>query len=331
MGETVPARTYGGGRGRSKDEPTEAATRKFWLLVELLRNDYVRVDEYMTRYGSDRRTLQRDLAQLRKIGKELRFAISPIESGLVRLTGFDRRPRQLGDERTALLKLIAELGRSFGPPVQQQLDPIAGAATAEDSFLQIHAPALVAGSKVGEIYAGLRDAATAPGGRCYVRFRYRNAQGTISERTVEPHHVVVRSGRYYLVGYDQGRKSWRIFALDAIEAVPSRAGTVHTLREVSPDYVSGDVIGFIKDDTPRVDVTIELNANLAASVTSRLWQRDQRIETLSGGRARITVSVANIAEVVRWAFSFGPDARVVSPPEAVALAHRMAQQILAQS
>lgn len=315
------------GSGRSKDEPTASATRKFWLLVELLRDGYVRVDDYLRRYGTDKRTLQRDLHQLRAIGKELRFSITAIKDGQIRLSGFDRRPRRLGDERAGLLRLIAEFGRSFGAPVQEQLEPLAGTSTAGDSFLQIHEPALVAGSKVGQIFRSLHDAATAPDGPCYVRFRYRAARGASLERTVEPHHVVVRAGRYYLVGYDQGRRAWRIFALDAIEGIPTRAGTINTPHAVPTDYVSDDVLGFIKDDVSHIEVTVELKANVVASVTSRLWQRDQRVEMLPDGGARITFSVSNLAEVVRWAFGFAPDASIIAPPQAVDLSRQMASQL----
>ena len=314
---------------RPKDDPSEAAARKIGLLLQLLRDDYINVVAYLGQHGKNERTFQRDLRQLRTLGEHLGFSISQIKDGQVRLIGFDRRPRRLPDERPALLRLLAEFGRSLGPPVQEQLGPIADSQQASDSFLRIQTPGLVAGSRVSAVYGALLDAATSPGGRCYVRFSYLNARGTLSERTAEPHHVVVRSGRYYLVAYDVGRRDWRTFALDAIDGIPVKAGTVQSTRTVPAKYLSDDVLGFIKDDSPRVDVTIELNANVAASVTSRSWQQDQRIENLADGRARITVWVSNIAEAVRWAFGFAPDATVVAPPQAVALARSLAEQLAA--
>jgi predicted DNA-binding transcriptional regulator YafY len=77
-----------------------------------------------------------------------------------------------------------------------------------------------------------------------------------------------------------------------------------------------------------VDVTVELSAAIAASATSRIWNKAQRVEKLPGGRARITVPVSDPSEVIRWAFGFGPDARVVAPPDVVAAARTLAQQIV---
>jgi predicted DNA-binding transcriptional regulator YafY len=131
-----------------------------------------------------------------------------------------------------------------------------------------------------------------------------------------------------LVGYDQKRRGWRLFALDAIVGLPAKAGTVYPLRPIPEAYENGDVLGFIKGTVRTVDVTVEFSAKVAASATSRFWKSDQQVKKLPGGTALVTVSVSDLDEVVRWAFGFGADARVVSPPAAVLAARDLAEELL---
>jgi hypothetical protein len=77
-----------------------------------------------------------------------------------------------------------------------------------------------------------------------------------------------------------------------------------------------------------VNVTVEFSPKVAASAAGRIWKTDQRTEKLPGGRAKLTVLVADPDEVVRWAFGFAPDGRVVSPPAAVLAARDLADELL---
>lgn len=227
----------------------------------------------------------------------------------------------------AYLKPFAELARALGEPLRGELQTIAEAAPEGEVFLHIRTPELAAGSSVGKVYARLKDAWESPAGQASVRFRYRAARGVAEERLVDPYRVIVRSGRYYLVGYDVGRRAWRFFALDAIVGLPVKVGTIRTIRTIPADYGSDDVLGFLKGSGKPAEVTVELSAAIAASATSRIWNHNQRVEKLPSGRARITLPVSDPAEVIRWTFGFGAEARVVAPSEVVALARNLAQEI----
>ncbi len=74
---------------------------------------------------------------------------------------------------------------------------------------------------------------------------------------------------------------------------------------------------------PAIDVTIRLSAAVAASVTSRRWQRAQRVYPRPDGSADITFTVNDVDEVIRWALGFGAEATVIAPERAVAAAKRL--------
>lgn len=313
---------------RDTGEASESVARKIWLLLELLRHQIVHVSEYERLHQRDRRSFQRDLQQLRAIGKSAGFAISNIEQGeLVRLTALDQRIRRLDGARAPLLRLIAEVARTLGEPIRGELESIADAATAGEVFLHIHAPELVEGSSVAKVYARLKDAWESAAGAALVRFRYRTAAGGTEERLVDPYRVIVRSGRYFLIGYDAGRRAWRFFALDAIIGLPVKAGTIRTQRQIPADYAATDTVGFLKGRGKPVEVTVELSPTIAVSATSRVWNHAQRVEKLPGGRARITIPVSDPLEVIRWTFGFGADARVTGPPDVVVRAHKLLDEM----
>lgn len=54
---------------------------------------------------------------------------------------------------------------------------------------------------------------------------YRDAEGAVTERRVEPHGLHVRSSRWYLVSYDRAKHDTRSFRLDRIESAHPMLGT----------------------------------------------------------------------------------------------------------
>jgi proteasome accessory factor B len=53
--------------------------------------------------------------------------------------------------------------------------------------------------------------------RRVITFRYRRADGTLGERTVDPYAVAGRRGSWYVVGRDHDRDALRAFRLDRVE------------------------------------------------------------------------------------------------------------------
>jgi predicted DNA-binding transcriptional regulator YafY len=62
---------------------------------------------------------------------------------------------------------------------------------------------------------------------------------------------------------------------------------------------------------------------MAPSATSRQWQGNQRVEHHADGSATMTFLVGDIDEVIRWAFGFGTEARIVGPQTAVERAREL--------
>jgi predicted DNA-binding transcriptional regulator YafY len=306
------------GRPRPSGEPQSGTVRKIGILLDLLRNKRISMRGSAVTYGSSERSIQRDLQELRNIGKTAGFQISErLDGDYFELTKFEAKPSRLSAGQRRLQALVAELLKAFGAPVQDVASGLTdGDASLQPRFLHLVQPQLTDGSTVAETYKAL-EAAWQSDAR--VEFGYRGKR-----RTVEPAAAVVRAGRYYLVGRDlaKGRAGWRNFSMDLIEPPIVRRGSF-TRAAPPAKYLSADTVGFFKGDGPATTVDITLSAAVAASATSRVWQEAQRARSNRDGTVTISFSVDDVDEVVRWALGYGDEAWISAPPSVVARAREM--------
>lgn len=308
------------GKARPSGEPNRSTERKIRILLELIRNKFVQLSRLANEYGTSERSLLRDLQELRKIGKRAGFQLTEkSENDRVRLLSFDSRPTAIDKSGRALQSLIRDAAHALGTPVEQQLEMLKpeDAAPEERRFLHFLTPTLREGSRVAQSYKEL-EAAWANNAR--VTFRYSG-----KERRLEPACVFVRSGRYYLLGRDRNSRSWKYYALDAIEPPIKRAGSF-TPQPIPQKYERNDAIGFFQG-IGEERVSVWISPAIAPSATSRVWQHEQQVESHADGSATMTFTVHDFGEVIRWALGFGPEARIIAPPEAVERARTIAREI----
>lgn len=317
-----PSRNRLKSKGTDAGAPIEAVERKIWLLLELLRHKSVQFQTYDRLYERSDRSFKRDLQHLRKIGERTGFSISSLHDGIVTLGAVDASLKKTDKSSKALSTLLQSAAHALGAPVERQMRSLTeGGSDQERQFLYFALPQLVQGTHVAAVYDKLREAWSAS---ARVRFKYGRDRG---ERVVEPHAVLNRSGRYYLVGFDVGRgKGWRYFALDRIEGMPQPAGTCRP-RALDESFAFSDTMGMLHGG-PALEVTVELSPVVAASATSRLWQRNQKVEPLPDGSARITFIVSDPDEVIRWAFGFATEAKIIAPSTVVERGCQLLQSAL---
>jgi predicted DNA-binding transcriptional regulator YafY len=79
-----------------------------------------------------------------------------------------------------------------------------------------------------------------------LRFAYRRRDGVESRREVEPHALVNRGRRWYLVAWDRGREDWRSFRIDRL-ARPASTGVRFAARALPATdpaaFVEQSIIG----------------------------------------------------------------------------------------
>lgn len=311
-------------RRRRTDAPTGHVARLAWMLITLLSDGVLEYARCVDLFGISHRQFQRDIRKIRLLGRPHGFAVSHGKSGRVFLSTTSRRIANLNAKNRDATATLARLAAAFGGPIAREMGSVIGEAEGSEhvGFLQVREPLPAAGERVTGVFDELKGAAA---GSARIEFTYTTARGTRTGRRVEPYHIVARSGRYYLVAYDLGRRDWRHFALDAIDGRILRSGSF-TPRKVPERFLAERAVGWIAGSRS-TDVTIRIGPLVAAAVCARVWQRGQQVRRLSDGGAEITLAFEDLGEAVRWALQFGTEAKILAPPEAAALGRETAARI----
>lgn len=134
-------------------------------------------------------------------------------------------------------------------------------------------------------------------------------------RRVEPHHLVSRGGRWYLVAFDLDRDDWRTFRADRITP-RSPAGPRFALREVPGGDVAAFVTGRFRgaDDSGEWPCRGEVILDLPAATVSR-HAHDALVEESGPDRCRLVLGSWSWTALAADVGRFDAAVEVVGPQE----------------
>ncbi|WP_328609393.1 WYL domain-containing protein [Amycolatopsis sp. NBC_00345] len=277
------------------------------------------------RLGVSERTVRRDVDRLRELGYPVQAVKGP--DGGYRLEAGSQMPPLLFDEEQAVALAVAlriAVGTGAGieeaaaralatvrqvlpSRLRQRVDALEISAAEHGAGPQVDTGVLLT------LSAAVRAAEE-------LRFDYRSpGRGEDAEprppRRVQPHHLVVRAGRWYLVGWDPDRDDWRTYRADRMTPrVP--AGPRFVPREVP----GGDVAAFLSarfkgsesaDAWPcRGEVILDLPVTEVAPFAG-----DGVVEELGTARTKLTSGSWSWAALAAALARFDTEIEVVDPPE----------------
>lgn len=200
------------------------------IVRSLRRNGTSTISELAAEVGASRRTVLRDISALRDQG----FVIhsEPGRGGGLQLDpqSVQTAPRLSVTEVFALLISVASMRAAGYLPFSSLAD--AGLAKIEKALpsdkvrdLRRFLDCLYVGELAPQVdvsNVGIMDPALLPAfetaflQRLHLRFKYRDAKGTKSRRTVEPQAMLILPPLWYLVAWDPARDDFRHFRMDRI-------------------------------------------------------------------------------------------------------------------
>ncbi|RSD09196.1 helix-turn-helix transcriptional regulator [Amycolatopsis eburnea] len=275
------------------------------------------------RLGVSERTVRRDVDRLRELGYPVQAVKGP--DGGYRLEAGSELPPLLFDEEQAVALAVAlRIAVGTGAGIEEAA---ARALTTVRQVLPSRLRQRVDALEISAAGAGsqvdtdvLLTLSAAVRAREELRFDYRSPGRPADAepgppRRVQPHHLVVRAGRWYVVGWDPGRGDWRAYRADRMTPrVPN--GPRFTPREVP----GGDVAAFLSARFKGAEVTNawpcrgEVILDRPAAEVAP-FAGDGVVEELGAGRTRLTTGSWSWAALAAALARFDTEIEVVAPPQ----------------
>ncbi|HEX7188317.1 MAG TPA: WYL domain-containing protein [Actinomycetes bacterium] len=170
------------------------------------------------------------------------------------------------------------------------------------------------------VYAAVRD-------RRAISFPYRTSgSGEPRTRHVEPWGIVSRHGRWYVVGHDRDRAATRVFRLSRVAGAVTPIGRPGEVRVPAGVDFRSQVAALVPPQPTR-------EALLHTRPRAGLALRRRARQTRPGpdGWDEISVPFSDAEVLAEEVTGFGPDVRVVDPPEVRDAVVRLLRGVLATS
>lgn len=306
--------------------PRNAEVIRQWsILRDLEASRRLTIDDLAARTGVTTRTIRRDLEALQEAGFPL---FDEIHDGKKYWTLEHRAFKRLDETGFNLAELSALYfsrtlleclaGTPFEQDVKRAFDKLSTALTpGMRHFLDRLPLAIQAKAEPGTPAAPATDSArvaqlleaTLHHRRIIIQY-YSFSSDREKAYTVEPQRLVYAQGGLYLVGFVPEYDALRTFSVERIRSL-SLTEERFEPRELSDDAFAHS-LGVHEGAPERVEIAFE--PRIARYVKERKWHASQQVRESPDGSVILTLTVSNDWALRSWILSFGPVARVLSPP-----------------
>jgi predicted DNA-binding transcriptional regulator YafY len=146
-----------------------------------------------------------------------------------------------------------------------------------------------------------------------LRFAYTRRDGAESRRQVEPHSLVNRGQRWYLVAWDRNREDWRTFRIDRLDR-PASTGVRFVARTLPAKDAAAYVEQSISAAPNRFEARVTLRAP-AEQIASRVPAHLGTLAPIDSDSCEYRTGEDNLAWLAMRIAMLGVDFEVQEPPE----------------
>lgn len=297
-------------------------SQKLIRILHRMQDGGVTTAELLDDYELDDRTMRRYIKDLRELGL-------PVESqgrGLDRVWSLDTAYRRQRVPLTLLELVSLHFGRTL-------FNFLGGTQFAEDADDAIERLSTLAGqdelvTDMDRKFVAVREASkdyardselldeilTALLRQNPARALYARINGPTRAYHLHPLTLGVYRQGLYLFAEDVDEGRIKTFAIDRFRAFHrERKAHFEYPEDYQPHQVVADAFGIIGG--PLVDVRLHFHKHAAPYIRERRWHASQALEEADDGGVILTMQVGRSYELLSWILGFGPDVRVLSPPD----------------
>lgn len=277
--------------------------RLFEITYILLEQGNVTAKELAERFEVSQRTIYRDIDTLSAAGVPV--YCNKGRGGGIRLLNTFVLDRALfsEEEQAQLMAGLQSLQATALPNLQPVLDKISGIFGQRNSWLEVDFTAWGWGRLERELFLMLQQAVLE---KKQVSFRYYGANGTMSQRTVEPLKLVFKGSVWYLYGYCLSREDTRVFRL-------SRMRDAHCTGEVFERDIPQDIYKELQglDEGGVVHLKLKVDKTDAFRVYDAF--EPEQITPQPDGNFQVELDFPQGKWVYQFLLSLGNHAEVLEP------------------
>jgi predicted DNA-binding transcriptional regulator YafY len=151
---------------------------------------------------------------------------------------------------------------------------------------------------------------------CALHITYRSPHsGTVSERTVQPLHLMHYMGSWHLLAWCAAKNALRDFGLARMQAVAIADSIVQVPGDLPPiKELTRRHFGIMQGETATT-VTLRFSPHIAPRILEQIWHPDQQTSLQPDGSLLLSFSTADFRELTRNILSYGAEVQVVEPVE----------------
>ncbi|WP_413452802.1 WYL domain-containing protein [Georgenia phoenicis] len=284
------------------------------------------------RMGVSPRTVRRDVDRLRELGYRVTAVMGP-DGGYRLEAGAELPPMLFDDDQAVAIAVALRTASASGLSTDdaatralatvRQLMPAALRHRVDAVAVTAVDPRAGTPAVAPEVLVAVSAAAHR---REVLRFDYGSEEDGRPPRRAEPHHVVSRSGRWYLVAWDLDREDWRTFRLDRLRP-RMRTGVTFTPRPLPGGDVSTFLTGAFRGSAGSADWPCRGEATLARPAHELApFVGDGTVVALDADRCRVSAGSWSWTALAALLGRFDAPIEDVSPAELREACARLAER-----
>ncbi len=160
--------------------------------------------------------------------------------------------------------------------------------------------------------------------RRVVKITYKDANGKLSVRKIEPQALTFLDATWYVKAYCFERKAVRIFFIRRIQKAELLDTTFEPDQKLIGEIEDGALFNYAKAR----DVKILCDESLRDFIETLPFDRGQSLSETKEGRFTLDIPAVPEHEIIRWILSQGGLAELVAPRDLVAKIHEKAKTLL---